>query len=47
MRIAQRGTSYVTQASISVEKENQKLGAKTKLLALGLTNAEINALLGV
>ena len=39
--------SYVSKDSIEADKASKKQSAKAKLLALGLTEAEVSALLGV
>ena len=43
----QLAQSYTSQEDILTDKEVKKQSAKTKLLALGLTEAEVQALLGV
>ena len=39
--------SYISQADLDADKEVKKASAKTKLLGLGLTEAEVKAILGV
>lgn len=39
--------SYVSASAIQADKETKKQSAKAKLLTLGLTEAEVQALLGV